>query len=371
MGPTEFIATLRKGKAGPAYFLRGPDRFLQEECRSAIAASLPPEAREWCLAEIEFEPGRLVRELEGASQMPMLGGHSYLVFSDPEDFKRASDAEHEALESYLERPSPFATVVFVASEPDRRRRFIQLLEKKAQVVEMRPLVAREAAEWLEAYLAKHGVEIAKDLAAEIATKFEVSPDSRGEVRKAGVNLLWLRTEMEKLLTAKPETKRLERNDLDLLVAFREEHEIGKLLAAIAERKFPEALAQLRALLASKEPETLLLWCIGDLVRQALKAGAQPGFGSRPAQYGGGRGARGRFANPYATQEIAPRALPNYTRQELSQALRLVRRVDLGIKSSWKDSKVLLEFLVWQIIVGKAAETLEYVGETLPAETADV
>jgi hypothetical protein len=30
----------------------------------------------------------------------------------------------------------------------------------------------------------------------------------------------------------------------------------------------------------------------------------------------------------------------------------------------------LEFLLWQIIVGKAAETLEYIGETLPAETAD-
>jgi DNA polymerase III delta subunit len=365
MGPAEFISALRKGKAGPAYFLRGPDRFLQEECRSALAASLPPEAREWCLAEIEFEPGRLARELDAASQMPMLGGHSFFVFSDTEDFKRASDVEYEALASYLERPSPFATIVFIASEPDRRRRFIQLLEKKAQVVEMRPLVAREAAEWLEAYLTKRGVEITLELAEEIAAKFETSPDSRGDAHKAGVNLLWLRTEM--LLTAKPEMKRLERDDLDLLVTFREEHEIGKLLAALAERKFPDALAQLRALLASKEPETLLLWCIGDLIRQALKAGAQPGRSQGSARYGGWE----RFANPFSTQEIAPRALRNYSRQELSQALRLVRRADLGIKSSWKDSKILLEFLVWQIIVGKAAETLEYVGETLPAQTADV
>jgi DNA polymerase III delta subunit len=371
MGPAEFITALRKGKAGPAYFLRGPDRFLQEECRSAIAASLPPEAREWCLAEIEFEPGRLARELDAASQMPMLGGHSFFIFSDTEDFKRASDSEYEALEGYFQRPSPFATIVFIASEPDRRRRFIQLLEKKAQVVEMRPLVAREASEWLVGYLSKRGVEIAAELAEEIAAKFESSPDSRGDARKAGVNLLWLRTEMEKLLTAKPDMKRLERDDLDLLVTFREEHEIGKLLAALAERKFPDALAQLRALLASKEPETLVLWCIGDLIRQALKAGARPGYGQGTARHGGGRSGWGRFANPFSTQEIAPRALRNYSRQELSQALRLVRRADLGIKSSWKDSKILLEFLVWQIIVGKAAETLEYVGETLPAQTADV
>ena len=66
MGPTQFIAALRKTKPAPVYFLRGPDRFLHEECRKAIFAALPPEAREWCLAESEFEAKRLRRELEGA-----------------------------------------------------------------------------------------------------------------------------------------------------------------------------------------------------------------------------------------------------------------------------------------------------------------
>src|SRR3990172_10170864 len=110
MRPTEFITTLRQGQPGPADFLRGPDRFLHEECRAAIVAALPAEAREWCLTEIEYQPGRLGRELEGASQMPMLGGHSFFVFSDPEDFKRVPDEDYEALQGYLERPSPFATV---------------------------------------------------------------------------------------------------------------------------------------------------------------------------------------------------------------------------------------------------------------------
>jgi len=346
MTPTEFIATLRKGKAGPAYFLRGPDRFLHEECRAAIVAALPAEAREWCLAEIEYDSGRLARELEGASQMPMLGGHSYLVFSDTDDFKHAGDPDFEALQAYFERPSPFATVVFVAVEPDRRRRFIQLLEKKTEIVEMRPLTGRAATEWLTHHLQEAGVGIDPELAGEIVAKFESSPDSRGEAKGAGVNLLWLRTEMDKLLTARRGAKRLERSDLDLLVAFREEHEIGRLLAAIAERKFGEALAQLRSLLASKEPETLILWCIGDFVRQALKGGAPPAFG---------RGGWGRPANPFSTFEIAARAQRQYSRQELANALRLVRRADLGIKSSWKDSRILLEFLIWQIITGKETE----------------
>lgn len=366
MRPTDFIAALRKGKLAPAYFLRGPDRFLHEELHRAFLKSVPPEARDWCLAELEFEPGRLGRDLQGAYQMPMLGGHCYFLYSDPEDFKQATEEDCEALQSYLERPPSFATVVFAAVEPDRRRRFIQLLEKKAEVVEMLPLGRREAAAWARDFLRQAGVEIAPELAEEIAAKFESSHDRKAE--RAGVNLLWMRTELEKLLTARPGTKRLARPDLDVLVAFREEQQIGKLLHAVAERKCEEALEQLRALLASKVAETLLLWCIADLFRQALKGVAGSAYGRGPTPYGGGRGGWNR--SPFSTAEIARVAVGNYSREELRRTLRLVRQADLGVKSSWKDSKILLEFLVWQIVVGKGRESAPAPSEEMAAPSAE-
>ncbi|HET7841597.1 MAG TPA: DNA polymerase III subunit delta [Terriglobia bacterium] len=351
MKATEFFAAIRKGKTDAAYFLCGPDRFLHEECRSALINSLPAETREWCLAEIEFVPGRLARELEGARQLPMLGGHTYLLFSDSEDFKHAGDADHEALADYLEKPSPFATVVFSAVEPDRRRKFIQLLEKKAEVVQLAPLQRREAAEWLRHYAERAGVQVDSEIAEEIAAKFESSKDPRKE-SAAGVNLLWARTELDKLLTARHGAPRLERADLDLIVTFREEHVIGKLLQAIAQRDFARALENLRALLASKESEMLLLWSVGDLFRQALKAGSAQALGGR-----GGPGGWNRWSNPFSTVEIAPQLHQKYSRQEILQALRHVHQADLGIKSSWKDSKILLEFLIWRIIVGRGAESI--------------
>jgi DNA polymerase III delta subunit len=343
MNATDFITALRKGKRAPAYFLRGPDRFLHEMCREALVNSVPPEAREWCLAKIEFEAGRLAQELRGTEQMPMLGGHSYFLISDPEDFKHSTDADYEALEAYLERPSSFATVVFAAAEPDRRRRLIQLLERKAEVVEMRPPGRGEAATWARHFLGQAGVEIDLELAEEIAEKFESTNDREPE--RAGVNLLRMRTELEKLLTAKPGANRLERTDLELIVAFREEHQIGALLRAIAERDCVEALERLRALLSNKTAETLLLWSIGDMLRQALK--------SQAASAVAGRGVWNR--TPLSTWEITATTLRKYSRQELRNALLLVRHTDLGIKSSWKDSRILLELLVWQIVVGKGSE----------------
>jgi len=370
MRPTEFIAALRKSKLGPAYFFRGPDRFLHEGCRRELVTSIPADVRPWCLAEIEYQAGCLVRELEGASQMPMLGGHSFFVFSDPEDFKHAADEDYDALEAYLDRPSPWATVVFTAVEPDRRRRFIQLLEKKAALVEMLPLARHEAAAWARDFLHQAGVEIDPQLAEELVAKFESSSEAPGETKRTGVNLLWVRTELEKLLTAKPGARRLERNDLDLVVAFREEHVTGKLIRAIAERQFGEALEHLRALLASKESETLIVWCIGDLFRQTLRGFATAAYGRGLAPYGAGRGGWNRFASPFSTQEIAQRALRTYSRSELVQALRAVRRADLGIKSSWKDSRILLEFLIWQIITGKSSESLPALTEEAPTQPAE-
>lgn len=364
MRPSEFLTTLSKGKAGPAYFLRGIDRFLHEECRKAVIAAIPPDARPWCLAEFEFEPGRLRQELEGAAQMPMLGGHSFLLFSDPEDFKHAGDEDMEALKSYFARPSPFATLVFAAVEPDRRRKFITLLEKQAELVEMLPLNRREAARWAEDFLRQAGTEIDHALAEEVAAKFEVSNESRGEAKPSGVNLLWMRTELEKLLTAVPEKKRLEAQDLELIVAFREEREIGKLLRAMAERQCSTALNLLRALLGSKVAEALLLWNIANLFRQALRDSA--GSGRGPA-YGGWS----RPGNLYSPWELAKVVLSHYTREEMLQALRAARRADLRIKSSWKDSRILLEFLVWQIVVGKAPAGDAALGEELPAPASEV
>jgi DNA polymerase III delta subunit len=339
MGPGEFIAAVRKGSVEAAYFLRGSDRFLHQECREAVRSSVPEESRAWCLTEIEFEAGQLEHELQAALQIPMLGGHSFFLISDTDDFKHAGDDDAKALADYLEKPSPTATLVFSATEPDRRRKFIQLLEKKATVVEMRPLSIRQAAAWTKEFLHRAGLEVDAELAEEIAARFLPGSSSR-DPNPQGVNLLWMRTELEKLITAMEGKQRLEPSDLQWIATFQEEHEIGKMLRAIAERQCEQALRFLRSLVASKVAETLLVWCIGDLFRQALKS-------TGPGGYSGGWK---RQSNPYATWEIAPLARRRYSQQELMQAMTLVHQADLGIKSSWKDSSLLLEFLVWRITV---------------------
>lgn len=311
--------------------------------------------------EAEPKPGELRRELENACQMPMLGGHSFLYLTDAEDFGHANEEDAASLERFLQDPPAFATVLFAAAQPDRRRRFIKLLEKRTKVVDLLPLARREAAAWLNNFLYKRGFEAEPSVAETLVKLFEGRAESSSRETAAGVNLLWLRTETEKLMLVHPKDPRIRAADLDLIAPFREEHEIGKLLAAVADRRLSDALPLLRNLVAGKEPETLILWCVGDLFRQALK-----GIGQPARSYGGWS----RVANPFSTFEIAPRALRAYKREELTGALRLVRAADLAVKSSWKDSSMLLECLLWQIMAGQSAQASpEWLPEVAPASSA--
>ena len=70
MRSTEFITLLQKGQVGAAYFLRGPDRFLQEECRKAVVNTIPEDSRQWCLTELELPPGSFPTLSKAPSRCP-------------------------------------------------------------------------------------------------------------------------------------------------------------------------------------------------------------------------------------------------------------------------------------------------------------
>ncbi|MDE3179930.1 MAG: hypothetical protein KGM47_09770 [Acidobacteriota bacterium] len=341
MRPSEFCAIFEKNKPGPAYFLRGPDAYLHDFCRAAAVNSIPEEARPWRLSVREFAPGEFWRELESASQVPLLGERSLLFISCSNDFGRAGEDDVEALDAYLKKPPPCATVVFAARNPDRRRRFIQLLEKGATVVELTPLSRREAAAWLADFLRKADVTIEPALAETVASRFESSEDSSGAGKETGgVNLLWLRTEMEKALAARPGERTVDESCLQLISGPREEHEIGKLIGAVAERNLSLSLKLLDGLVAGGEPEALVLWRLGDLFRQALKSGP------------GARASSPWSSKRFSDFEIAPRAHRAYSAAEMTRAMRLIRAADLAVKSSWKDSRLVLESLLGQIMAAK-------------------
>ena len=244
-------------------------------------------------------------------------------------------------------------MIFLATEPDRAPALCPVAGKSGAACGV--AFARTAGRLRTGrsnFLQHAGVEIAGGLAEEIAGKFEISQDSRSAAGPSAVNLLWMRTEFEKLLTARPGMKRLEPVDLEVIVAFREEREIGKLLRAIGERKCAAALATLRELLASKVAETLILWCIGDLFRQAMRG---------VATYGN-RGSWSRGANPYSTLRRSP-----HSHRRIIPARSCCRPCTPFAARIWELSlRGRIPEFCWNFWCGKLWWAKESTGEELPS-----
>src|SRR5436190_22707056 len=79
MGPTQFIAALGKGKPAAVYFLRGPDRFLHEECRKAILRPSPPRLAGGPWGKSKSGRNGSRASSEGAYKSPMWAGAPSLL----------------------------------------------------------------------------------------------------------------------------------------------------------------------------------------------------------------------------------------------------------------------------------------------------
>ena len=330
MTPRQFLEQLRGNRWAPVYFFCGEEGFFHDRCRQVLLRTVPPEVRSWCVHSVDFAPGGLASLLEQAYQMPMMGPRNVFLIRDVGDFSHAAEEDYEALKGYLEKPSLFSAVMFMAEEPDRRRRFVSLLLKRAEVVEMRRPEGADTLRWVAEILRGPGIQIDRAAAETLA-------------RKLGGNLLWIQTELEKLRLGNPGIKRITVQDLDGLVSIAEDHEVNLLLRALAERNGGEALRRLDSLLRSSEPELRLLWHIAQLFRRSLSA---PPGGTYPRRFPAGRGGDRDLA--------AQTAARNYSEPERKEVLRFVHEADLDIKSSWKDTQLRLEHLIWRI-VGPGAE----------------
>jgi len=158
-------AALRKqlatGKLGRVYVLLGEDVKLIDRMVDAFEATIDEADRPFAVDRVyATEAGGTPVEIAAACRsLPMLGDRRLVVVmraerllkpkratkaseaSDSEAAQEGAEAESDAaatdfapLEDYVAGPASFATLVFVATEIDRSRRFTKMLDKQASVV---------------------------------------------------------------------------------------------------------------------------------------------------------------------------------------------------------------------------------------------
>lgn len=181
---------IKKGTLARLYLFVGEDIKLADRMVDALEATIPEADRAFAVDRVyAAEPGGLPVDIAASCRsLPMLGDRRLVIVMRAERLlkpKRAGKATDEEsdegadtgdgesatsdltpLEDYIAAPSDFATLVFVAAEIDRTRRFTKRLFEAAQVVAFEGIRAegpggqREAhataAQWVRDEMAREG-----------------------------------------------------------------------------------------------------------------------------------------------------------------------------------------------------------------------
>ncbi len=322
-------AHIKAGRLDPVYVLTGEDVKLIDRLVGAIEATIDPADRPFAVERLYAgDPGGAPVDIAAAARVyPMLGDRRIVFVLRAERLlkpKRASksaepdDGDGEAaedqtaldlnaLEDYVAAPAPTTTLVFVASEIDRSRRFTKRLLERAQVVLAgglaggSPAARRDARQEATALV---NAELAREQRSIDPAALKLLLDRSGE------DVTALRAALERLLLYTADRRRICAADVQEVTASeRPPADDWALVNAIGE---------------------------GDAPRGLREAAARLNRGDSPHAIVG-------QLRWWVSTRLAERA-PD----RVGPAIEALFRTDLALKSSGGDDRVLIERLVVEL-----------------------
>ncbi|HXW91947.1 MAG TPA: DNA polymerase III subunit delta [Terriglobales bacterium] len=364
-----FVADVEAHKLRPAYVFVGDEVFFRQRCRDAMVQHLvPPSLRDFSLFEFDLAETELAEILDHA-QTPSLVAPFQVIFirGVRNLFARGANQEKlAAIEAYCKNPNPAALLIFVAdhiSIPANPRR-MELTDKEhyqrirdtlggyCAIVELARVEESEAVRWIGEYATQHGAQVDGDAAREL-------------VDALGGNMMMISSELEKLMLYVAERKRITLGDVETLVLAAKQRSLYQLTDAISAKDRARALEMLDAVLrsgAGDEAASGILYMLAKTLRQMLVIVERKVRDQRMLWAALWQGFR---VPPFAAEDIIRQAHRYKSKRELMQAIRMVAKTDLALRSNPPSKRLLLEKLVLDLAAESKSEVSGWSQEELP------
>jgi DNA polymerase III subunit delta len=344
-----FVSDVGSRKLRPAYVFVGDEAFFRRQCREAILATLvPPEVRDFSLFEFDLGETALAEVLDRARTPSLMAPFQvFFVRNLKLLYTRGSHEEKfAAIEHYVSNPNPDALLVFIAdhisipadarkmelTDRERYERIRETLGEYCGIVELGRVEEGDAVRWVTEQAARAGAKIDSDAAREL-------------VDALGGDMMMISGELEKLLLFVGDKKRITLGDVETMVLAAKQRTIYELSDAISAKDRVRALQVLEAMLSSGEGEDAAighLFMLAKIFRQMLVISERNVRDQRALWQALWQGFR---VPPFAAEDIIKQARRYSSRRELTQALRLIARADLALRSNPVSRRLVLEKLV--------------------------
>ena len=298
-------ATVRKqiasGKTDPIYLIIGSDEDERTRLAREFADVVEEELRPFNVERLyggETKPARL---LQAVHMLPMLGQRRIVIVSQAELVlsQKKSESEDvlrdlEALEQYVQNPSPQVTVIFEAGNLDKRRRVVKALLKHATVVTFPGIKTEDDA---QRWVCNEVKRLKLSMDAEAVQAF---------IARTGADLPRLRADFERLVIYASGQDTIGRTDVEAVVGPAVLQDNWAITRAIEQGKAGVALRELALLFNAGVMPLQILGQLGWFVRE-------------------------RFAS-----------------SKVKAAVDALYRTDLALKSSRGDGRIVIEQLVLEL-----------------------
>ena len=132
---------ISSGDLAPLYLLVGADEVEKAAFAHEFADVVEEDLRAFNVERVYGGEIKVDDLMESAQTLPMMAPRRIVIVLEAEKLltpkreSKAAEADQERLEAFLQAPPPHATIVFVCSALDMRRRVVKLLVKESQVVD--------------------------------------------------------------------------------------------------------------------------------------------------------------------------------------------------------------------------------------------
>jgi DNA polymerase-3 subunit delta len=324
----EFDASLKRGVVAPVYLFYGEETYLRdlalvrlkEHFEQAGQAGLDFDVIEGETADPEEVAAR-------AETLPFFAASRLVVVKNPAFFKTSrrggetgegeepkSSGREATLLEYIKNPSPSTCLVFSTGETvDKRKRLFQAIKKHGREIEFTYLSPGDLTRWVAKRAGQSGRRFAPGA---VNSLLDI----------AGPSLQALSSEIEKLINYSAGRELITTEEIHLMCPPRLEENIFVVVDAIGGRRYREALAGIKDMLAAKEPPLKILSMIARQFRILLMVRDLNERGC-PAREIPER----LKIHPFVAQKASAQSR-NFSKPLLIRAMKALSELDVGVKT---------------------------------------
>lgn len=324
----KLFESLKKGNIANLYFLYGPEEYMKREfIRELLAAALPDGNRAFNLDILygdEFDRALLDDRLDS---FPLFNERRIVILRA---FDALSPTNKDVVVAAAERV-PDSVVFIVDSsrlklDNARAKKLAAVAGKRGVAFAFAHLDEQETRTRLLGRLRREGFEVEED-AMDLL------------VECAGTHLIDLSNEVEKIMLAAADTKRVTRETVAAVAGKYRVEDVFSLLDLLARRQPGALVERLNAVIDGGEEPVFVLAMLQKRVTHLMEVSAHLSEGA-----GSGRGLASRLAgasSPYYA-EILSRQAAAFRSEELELLLRNLRWADIKLKSTALDARTIIE-----------------------------